>query len=167
MQQKDPVMKAITALIALAIFITAGVAALPAPIQDKTLVAWVCPSNLTQQGGSVLTLIDKAEHFDAIVLGEVTRGKWMAGSDFFRRTPRTRQAGRRRPQAPIRWLRSRSPTAATGSTSYGSGKEYADYPLSQAESFGDLTAFRKRRLAALVSSPPAIQPPPPAWTPAD
>ena len=158
-------MKAITALIALAIFITAGVTALPAPIQDKTLVAWVCPSNLTQQGGSVLTLIDKAEHFDAIVLGEVARGKWMAGSDFFRRTHQD--------QASWPQETAGSNTLAQVAITYRgnrvnilrSGKEYADYPLSQAESFGDLTAFRRRRLAALVSSPPAIQPPPPASRP--
>lgn len=52
---------------------------------DKTLVAWVSPANLTQQGGSVLT-IQSGERFDAIVLGERARGKWMAGSDVFRRT---------------------------------------------------------------------------------
>jgi len=57
------------------------------PLLEKTLVAWVYPTNLDQQGGSLLTLIDMAEHFfDAIVLGEIARGKWMAGSDFYRRT---------------------------------------------------------------------------------
>ena len=60
--------------------------AVSAPFQDKTLVAWVYVAHTNEQGGSVLTLIDKAEHFDAIVLGEVAQGKWMAGSDFFRRT---------------------------------------------------------------------------------
>ena len=58
------------------------------PLVDKTLVVRVYPENTSQRGGSVLTLIDKAEHFDAIVLGEVAQGKWMAGSDFFRRTHR-------------------------------------------------------------------------------
>jgi hypothetical protein len=59
---------------------------------DKTLVAWVSPANLAQRGGSVLTLIDGGERFDAIVLGEIAQGKWMAGSDFFRRTQRDQSA---------------------------------------------------------------------------
>ena len=52
---------------------------------DKTLVAWVSPANLDQQGGSALT-IQSGDRFDAIVLGERARGKWMAGSDFYHRT---------------------------------------------------------------------------------
>ena len=52
---------------------------------SKTLVAWVLPANLSQQGGSVLT-IQSGERFDAIVLGEKLSGRWMAGSDLFRRT---------------------------------------------------------------------------------
>jgi len=54
-------------------------------IADKTLVAWVAPANLTQQGGSALT-IQSGDRFDAIVFGERARGRWMAGSDSFRRT---------------------------------------------------------------------------------
>ena len=56
-------------------------------IGDKTLVAWVALANLSQQGGAVISLMDDKEHFDAIVFGERAAGKWMAGSDFFRRTP--------------------------------------------------------------------------------
>lgn len=59
----------------------------PQKIQDKTLVAWVSLTNLPQRAGSALTLIDDQERFDAIVFGERAPGKWMAGSDFFRRTP--------------------------------------------------------------------------------
>ena len=61
-------------------------------IVDKTLVAWVSLADTGQQGGSALTLIDLAERFDAIVFGEIARGKWMAGSDFFRRTARDQSA---------------------------------------------------------------------------
>ena len=52
---------------------------------NKTLVAWVSPANLSQQGGSVLT-IQSGDRFDAIVFGERVRGRWMAGSNYFRRT---------------------------------------------------------------------------------
>jgi sucrose-6-phosphate hydrolase SacC (GH32 family) len=58
---------------------------------DKTLVAWVSPANLEQQGGSVLT-IQSGDRFDAIVIGERARGRWMAGSDFFRRTQENQDA---------------------------------------------------------------------------
>jgi len=53
---------------------------------DKTLVAWICPANLTQRGGSVLTIDDSQSHFDGIVFGELTPKKWMAGSDGFSRS---------------------------------------------------------------------------------
>src|SRR3954454_22187842 len=53
---------------------------------DKTLVAWVSPANTTQRGGSVLTLQNVPGQFDAIVLGELEPGRWMVGSEFFRRT---------------------------------------------------------------------------------
>ena len=115
----------------------AAVPAAEQPLEDKTLVAWVSPANLTQQGGSVLTLIDKAEHFDAIVFGEVAQGKWMAGSDFFRRTHQD-QAG---------WPIERADTNTLlqiaicyrGSqvTLYRSGKEYATYPMGAAQPFGE------------------------------
>jgi len=55
-------------------------------IADKTLVAWVSPGNLTQRGGSVLTLENPGGEFDAIVFGELQPAKWMVGSDGFRRT---------------------------------------------------------------------------------
>ena len=62
------------------------------PLVDKTLVAWACLTNTQQRGGGVLTLIDDAERFDAIVFGEISPGRWMAGSDFFRRTTREQSA---------------------------------------------------------------------------
>ncbi len=52
---------------------------------DKTLVSWVTLDNLTQQGGSALTL-QRGDEFDGIVFGERVSRKWMAGSDFFKRT---------------------------------------------------------------------------------
>jgi sucrose-6-phosphate hydrolase SacC (GH32 family) len=58
---------------------------------DKTLVVWVAPANLTQKGGSALT-IQRGDHFDGIVLGEKVAGKWMAGSDGFTRTQGNQQS---------------------------------------------------------------------------
>jgi len=56
------------------------------PIHDKTLVVWASPSNLEQRGGSALTLEDRTDHFDAIVLAELAPARWMAGSDFYSRS---------------------------------------------------------------------------------
>ncbi len=55
-------------------------------LKDKTLVVWVAPANLTQRGGSALTIEDHRSRFDGIVFGEVSPGKWMAGSDMYART---------------------------------------------------------------------------------
>lgn len=52
---------------------------------DKTLVAWVALDEGDYRAGSILT-VQRDQQFDAIVLGEQTPGKWMAGSDDFRRT---------------------------------------------------------------------------------
>ena len=62
------------------------------PLTDKTLVAWVALADLNQQGGSALTIDDGFGHFDAIVFGERLKGKWMAGSDAFRRTAEDQKA---------------------------------------------------------------------------
>src|SRR5512136_2208253 len=62
------------------------------PLKDKTLVAWVAPANLTQRGGSVLTIEKSGGVFDAIVFGEMAPAKWMAGSNGFARTQKD-QAG--------------------------------------------------------------------------
>ena len=62
------------------------------PLGDKTLVVWVAPANLTQRGGSALTIDDGETHFDGIIFGELTPKKWMPGSDFHRRT-QTAQGG--------------------------------------------------------------------------
>jgi len=58
---------------------------------DKTLVAWVAPANLTQRSAGVLTQDNMAGHFDAIMFAELAEGKWMAGSDWYRRTERNQK----------------------------------------------------------------------------
>lgn len=53
---------------------------------DKTLVVWAAPASLDQRGGSALTLDDGQAHFDGVVFGEIAPARWMAGSDFHRRS---------------------------------------------------------------------------------
>lgn len=64
----------------------------PKTLRDKTLVAWVTLATLDQRGGSVLTIDDHAGGFDGIVFGELTPRKWMAGSEFYRRSQREQSA---------------------------------------------------------------------------
>jgi len=82
--------KAIAYQVVIALSGVAAVFAAP-DIRDKTLVAWVTPANLTQRGGSVLTIEKTGGVFDAIVFGEITPAKWMPGSDGFRRTKREQE----------------------------------------------------------------------------
>lgn len=80
-------------LVLLAVLPDGALAAQNSPVlRDKTLVVWVVPANLTQRGGSALTIEDRRDHFDAIVFGELAPGKWMAGSDFYSRTLRDQSA---------------------------------------------------------------------------
>ncbi len=105
------------------------------PLLDKTLVAWVSPANLTQRGGSVLTLIDKAEHFDAIVLGEVAQGKWMAGSDFFRRTQQDQDAYPTEPPDGKAFVQMAIAYRGNQVTTYRNARQYARYKISAPQSF--------------------------------
>jgi len=106
-------------------------------IRDKTLVAWVYVSDLTQRGGSVLTLIDKAEHFDAIVLGEVAQGKWMAGSDFFRRTHKDQSGWAAETADPKTRVQLAVTYEGDRVALFRNGKAYASYSIGQAQSFGE------------------------------
>jgi len=55
-------------------------------LRDKTLVVWASPANTTQQGAAPLAIQRPGGPFDALVLGEIAPGRWMAGSEFFHRT---------------------------------------------------------------------------------
>ncbi len=52
---------------------------------DKTLVSWVTTSDRSLAGGSVLT-VQEEDKFDGIVFAELAPARWMAGSNFYRRT---------------------------------------------------------------------------------
>lgn len=60
---------------------------LPADLREKTLEVWVALAGLDQKGGGALTVqTPDSENFDSIVFGEREPARWIAGSDFFRRT---------------------------------------------------------------------------------
>ena len=105
-------------------------------IADKTLVAWVAPANLTQRGGSVLTIEKSRGVFDAIVLGELATSKWMAGSNTFARTKKEQES------FPVETADSETLVQIAivyrgkQITVYRNGSKYADYTANGAERFG-------------------------------
>ncbi|MGO8750775.1 MAG: LamG-like jellyroll fold domain-containing protein [Thermoguttaceae bacterium] len=105
-------------------------------IKDKTLVAWICPANLVQRGGSVLTLDDQQSHFDGIVFGELAPGKWMAGSDLFKRSQKDQASSP--PETADSKTRVQIAVVYRGRqiTLYRDGKQYAQYQVDQPQEFG-------------------------------
>jgi sucrose-6-phosphate hydrolase SacC (GH32 family) len=105
-------------------------------IADKTLVAWVSPANLTQRGGSVLTIEKPGGVFDAIVFGEMAVSKWMAGSNGFARTQRD-QAGSQSETADRQTLVQIAIVYKGHEiTLYRNGGKYAEYAAAGSERFG-------------------------------
>lgn len=104
------------------------------PLQDKTLVAWVSPANLTQRGGSVLTIDDGDNHFDGIVFGEVTPAKWMAGSDYWKRSEKKQDAWpAETATSPVQMA-----IVYRGNevTTFRDGREYSRHAIKEPKSFG-------------------------------
>ena len=63
------------------------IAADDTPLTDKTLVVWASPANLTQSGGTALTVNDATiDRFDGVVFAEIEPRVWMPGSNGFSRT---------------------------------------------------------------------------------
>jgi beta-fructofuranosidase len=108
----------------------------PAPSADKTLVAWAAPANLTQRGGSVLTIEKPGGTFDAVVFGEMAPSKWKAGSNGFARTQRD-QAGSPAETADAQTLVQIAVVSKGRQvTLYRNGRKYAEYRVAEAEQFG-------------------------------
>ncbi len=105
-------------------------------LRDKTLVAWVAPANLTQRGGSVLTLEKPGGIFDAIVLGELAPGKWMAGSDMFKRTQKEQENFPAETADSHTLVQIAIVYQDRQITLYRNGRQYASYPAAGAERFG-------------------------------
>jgi sucrose-6-phosphate hydrolase SacC (GH32 family) len=108
----------------------------PGSLKDKTLVAWVSPANLTQQGGSVLTLDDQQSHFDGMVFGEIARAKWMAGSDFYHRTQKDQANVPAETADPGTLVQVAIVYQGKQVTVYRNGREYARHEVAQIQEFG-------------------------------
>lgn len=111
-------------------------AAEQAPLQDKTLVTWVTPANLTQRGGGALTIDDGDTHFDGIIFGEIAPAKWMAGSDFHRRTERKQEAWPAETADANTLVQIAIVYRGNEVTTYRDGKEYSRHTIKAPLSFG-------------------------------
>jgi beta-fructofuranosidase len=105
-------------------------------IADKTLVAWVSPANLTQRGGSVLTIEKSSGVFDGIVLGEIAVSKWMAGSNGFARTQKDQAANPTETADNQTLVQIAIVYQGKQITIYRDGSQYAEYAAPGAEQFG-------------------------------
>jgi len=105
-------------------------------IKDKTLVAWAIPANLTQRGGSMLTIDDRASHFDGIIFGEISEGKWMAGSDSFQRSQQDQSDWPSETVAPQTVVQVAIVYNNNQVTIYRNGETYAQYSINEPRTFG-------------------------------
>lgn len=105
-------------------------------IADKTFVVWAQPANLTQQGGSALT-IEQRGIFDAIVFGECSPGKWMAGSNNFLRTQQDQSANAVETAGPDTLVQIAVAYSGQRVTLYRNGAVYAAYDVAEPQTFAD------------------------------
>jgi len=129
-----------SAVLLAGVLVASARGAAPFPLTDKTLVAWAAPATLTQRGGSVLTLDDRAGGFDGIVFGELSPGKWMAGSDMFHRTEHRQSAWPTEIADAHTFVQLAIVYRAAEITVYRAGKQYERHHIDQPQEFGKQSA---------------------------
>ncbi len=105
------------------------------PLREKTLVAWVRLGNLTQRGGSVLTVETPDGAFDGIVFGEKAPGRWMAGSEFFHRTADRQADWPAETAGPGELVQIAIAYEAKRTRTYRNGQLYAEHPATSLQSY--------------------------------
>ncbi|MHC4570000.1 MAG: LamG domain-containing protein, partial [Planctomycetota bacterium] len=113
-------------------------------LTDKTLVVWVSPANLTQRGGSALTVNDTAvDRF------ELESCVWMPGSNNYSRTHKEQSDWPGETAAPGEFVQIAVVYKGKEVTLYRNGKRYARYTMpGDPYTFGSRTAilFGQRHL---------------------
>ena len=150
MTVKHTTMKHALAFLTAVLLAGSGQSAETKPLQDKTLVVWAAPANLTQRGGSVLTLEDQQDHFDGIVFGEIAPAKWMAGSDWWRRTEKDQSAYVAETADANTLVQMALVYRGNQVTVYRDGTLYAQHAIAAPQSFGadSFAVFGLRHLKA-------------------
>jgi beta-fructofuranosidase len=145
-----------TALIWTAFVATTAVcpAADDPPLTDKTLVVWVAPANLTQSGGTALTVNDTTvDRFDGVVFAEIEPRVWMPGSNGYTRTNKEQAAWPKETAGPDEFVQMAIVYRGPQITVYRHGELYAQYTAkSEPAAFGTSTAilFGPRHLSRNV-----------------
>lgn len=98
-------------------------------LRDKTLVVWAAPADLEQKGGGVLTLQRPGEGFDSVVFGELAPARWMAGSEFFRRTRAEQSAWPAETAGPGSFVQIAVAYRGKHVSIYRDAKPYAEYEM--------------------------------------
>lgn len=106
------------------------------PLRDKTLVVWAASANLTQHGGSALTLDDGHSHFDGVVFAERSPAKWMAGSDGYRRTSLQQTTWPAETADANTFVQLAAVYRGNEITVYRNGKEYSRHAIKEPQTFG-------------------------------
>ncbi len=99
-------------------------------LRDKTFVVWVSPENLTQRGGSVMTITVSGpgvDYFDGIVFGEIEPAVWMLGSTDFKRTDRNQSDWPKETAKPGQFVQIAFVHKGKQIQAYRNGKLFADY----------------------------------------
>ncbi len=125
------------------------------PLVDKTLVVWVSPANLTQAGGSALTVNDTTiDQFDGVVFGELTPQVWMPGSNGYSRTQKEQADWPRETVAADQFVQIAIVYQGPHITVYRDGELYSQYRTGGAPyAYGPNTAvlFGQRHLQKNVA----------------
>ena len=114
-----------------------------ATITDKTLVVWAAPANLTQSGGTALTINDTTiDRFDGVVFAELQPKVWMPGSNGFSRTNKEQAEWPGETAGPDELVQMAIVYRGQHITMYRNGKLYTEYTTTgQPYTFGTNTAI--------------------------
>ena len=125
-----------------------------APLTDKTLVVWVSPANLTQSGGTALTVNDTTiDRFDGVIFAELEPKVWMPGSNGYTRTHKEQADWPKETAEPAEFVQMVIVYQGQQITMYRDGELYAEYTTGgKPYAFGASTAvlFGQRHLTKNV-----------------
>jgi beta-fructofuranosidase len=112
-------------------------------ITDKTLVVWVSPANLSQRGGSAMTVNDTTiDRFDGIVFAELEPLVWMPGSNNYSRTVKSQSDWPKETAMPDQFVQMAIVYKGKEITVYRNGELYAKYTMSgEPYTFGPQTGI--------------------------
>jgi len=141
-------------LVCLFCLLAVAQAADDARLTDKTLVVWASPANLTQAGGTALTVNDTTiDRFDGVIFAEIEPQVWMPGSNGFSRTNKEQADWPKETVGPDEFVQMAIVYQGQQITMYRNGELYAEYTASgKPYAFGTSTAilFGQRHLVKNV-----------------